>query len=74
MAALKMPSHVSQLVIGEDFIFAGVWDGHGGTPCSEYCEQELYKNFKDALGKEASTGPGRVVALHYSSSMLYQIH
>ena len=26
----------STLVIGEDFVFCGVWDGHGGTPCSEY--------------------------------------
>jgi serine/threonine protein phosphatase PrpC len=41
----------STVVIGEDFVFCGVWDGHGGTPCSEYIETHAFEHFAD--GKSA---------------------
>jgi serine/threonine protein phosphatase PrpC len=36
----------SSLVAGTDFIFAGVWDGHGGTQCSEHVEQHAFAQFE----------------------------
>ena len=35
----------STVVIGEDFVFAGVWDGHGGYQCSEYTQNTIYETF-----------------------------
>ena len=35
----------STVVIGADFIFAGVWDGHGGTTCSEHVERAAFPAF-----------------------------
>ena len=39
------------VVIGEDFLFAGVWDGHGGCECSDYTERHVYQHFKAAMQK-----------------------
>ena len=41
----------STVVVGEDFIFAGVWDGHGGTSASDFVQQHLFPNFQDAYEK-----------------------
>ncbi len=41
----------STVVVGPDFVFCGVWDGHGGTPCSEYIESHAFGHFAD--GKRA---------------------
>ena len=38
----------STVVIGEDFLFAGVWDGHGGWQCSEYVQNTIFENFAEA--------------------------
>ena len=38
----------STVIFGDGFIFAGVWDGHGGTPCSEYCEDAAFPLFAAA--------------------------
>ena len=35
----------STVVAGEDFIFCGVWDGHGGTAASEHVENEAFGAF-----------------------------
>jgi serine/threonine protein phosphatase PrpC/CRP-like cAMP-binding protein len=34
------------VVVGDGFIFAGVWDGHGGHYCSEYAEDHIFANLK----------------------------
>jgi glutathione S-transferase len=36
----------STLVVGDGFIFTGVWDGHGGVQASNYSETEIYNCFK----------------------------
>ena len=38
----------STVVVGEDFIFAGVWDGHGGTHAAEFSQQHLFDYFQEA--------------------------
>ena len=38
----------STVVVGKDFVFCGVWDGHGGTPCSEFVEKEAFDLFAAA--------------------------
>ena len=38
----------STVVVGEDFIFAGVWDGHGGTSAAEFAQQHLFDFFQEA--------------------------
>eukprot|EP00977_Amphora_coffeiformis_P020993 scaffold8693_cov135-Amphora_coffeaeformis.AAC.2 len=38
----------STVVVGEDFIFAGVWDGHGGTSAAEFTQQHLFDYFQEA--------------------------
>ena len=37
------------VVLGKDFCFAGVWDGHGGTLCSEYVSKHVFGNFTHAI-------------------------
>ena len=38
------------VAIGEECLFAGVWDGHGGTDlCAEYLDTELFALFRDEL-------------------------
>ena len=37
----------STLVVGDGFIFAGVWDGHGGVATSNYAETAIYEFFKE---------------------------
>jgi len=44
----------STVVMGDGFIFAGVWDGHGGTPASEYTQTHIFPNFKGAVDGGAS--------------------
>ena len=46
----------STVVIGDDFLFAGVWDGHGGWQCSEYTQNVVFENFVHAY--EDSQGGG----------------
>ena len=36
----------STLVVGDGFIFSGVWDGHGGVATSNYAEKAIYDFFK----------------------------
>uniref|UniRef100_A0A7S3LHS8 Calmodulin n=1 Tax=Amphora coffeiformis TaxID=265554 RepID=A0A7S3LHS8_9STRA len=38
----------STIVVGEDFLFAGVWDGHGGMQCSEFTQSTVFDNFAQA--------------------------
>ena len=38
----------STIVVGEDFLFAGVWDGHGGMQCSEFTQSTVFENFAQA--------------------------
>eukprot|EP00977_Amphora_coffeiformis_P018732 scaffold6679_cov144-Amphora_coffeaeformis.AAC.8 len=42
------------VVLGKDFCFAGVWDGHGGTLCSEYVAKHVFGNFTHAVLAGAS--------------------
>ena len=42
------------VVLGKDFCFAGVWDGHGGTLCSEYVSKHVFGNFTHAVLAGAS--------------------
>ena len=55
----------STLVIGEDFVFCGVWDGHGGTPCSEYAQTHIFENFAEALADPRCAGVGDAFAYSY---------
>ena len=52
----------STVVAGDGFIFAGVWDGHGGTACSEYAETQVWECFQEvkpspALASRALCAP-----------------
>ena len=38
----------STVVVGTDFIFGGVWDGHGGPQCSEFTQTTVFENFAQA--------------------------
>ena len=33
---------------GDGFVFAGVWDGHGGTECAEFVQNHTFANFMAA--------------------------
>jgi serine/threonine protein phosphatase PrpC len=41
----------STLVIGDGFLFGGVWDGHGGVATSNYAETAIYEFFKENFDK-----------------------
>eukprot|EP01052_Picozoa_sp_SAG31_P015156 SAG31_NODE_966_length_10688_cov_8.343564_6_plen_184_part_00 len=43
-----MSTFRSTVVLGKDFVFCGVWDGHGGTPCAEYVESQAFGLFAAA--------------------------
>lgn len=47
----------STVVLGKDFVFCGVWDGHGGTSCSEYIESHAFNHFAEskAAGNDTET-------------------
>lgn len=55
----------STLVVGDDFVFCGVWDGHGGTPCSTFAETRIFENFKTALAHPRCAGVGDAFAYSY---------
>ena len=38
----------SSVVIGQDFVFAGIWDGHGGPQCAEFTQQTVFEHFAKA--------------------------
>ena len=42
----------STLVVGDGYIFSGVWDGHGGVSTSDYAETKIYEYFKEHYDKE----------------------
>ena len=42
------------VVVGADFVFGGVWDGHGGIECSQYVERHAFEQFVRSI----STGQG----------------
>ena len=44
----------STVVVGEDFIFAGVWDGHGGTFAADFTQTNLFPNFQKAYENGAT--------------------
>lgn len=35
----------STVVIGQDFVFAGIWDGHGGPQCAEFTQKTVFEHF-----------------------------
>ena len=37
------------VVLGTDFCFAGVWDGHGGHLAAQYVAQHIFGNFQHAV-------------------------
>ena len=41
----------STLVVGDGYIFSGVWDGHGGVSTSNYAETKIYEYFKEHYDK-----------------------
>ena len=58
------------LVVGEGFLFAGVWDGHGGWGASDFAERSVYQHFKAATQKGFSSEPAfahayRSTDIHY---------
>jgi len=55
----------STMVIGKDFVFAGVWDGHGGTSCSSFAEDKIFEHFKVALADPRCTGVQDAFAYSY---------
>ena len=55
----------STLAIGEDFIFCGVWDGHGGTACSDFAETRIFENFQKAIGDPRCAGVQDAFAYSY---------
>jgi len=48
-AANKPSEDRSTVVVGDGFVFAGVYDGHGGTTAAEYTQRHVFANFKAAL-------------------------
>jgi hypothetical protein len=55
----------STVVLGDDFLFCGVWDGHGGTPCSSFAESRIFHNFKHALADPRCAGVQDAFAYSY---------
>jgi len=55
----------STVAIGEDFIFAGVWDGHGGVACSSFAEDKVFENFSAAIADPRCTGVQDAFAYSY---------
>eukprot|EP01051_Picozoa_sp_SAG22_P002994 SAG22_NODE_140_length_17982_cov_81.438741_3_plen_587_part_00 len=49
----------SCVAVGDDFVWAAVFDGHAGPQCAAFCEQAVWRNFKDAMN--ASPPPGQDV-------------
>uniref|UniRef100_A0A7S3KYU2 protein-serine/threonine phosphatase n=1 Tax=Amphora coffeiformis TaxID=265554 RepID=A0A7S3KYU2_9STRA len=39
----------STVVIGDTWLFAGVWDGHGGTHAAEFCQKTLFENVLEGI-------------------------
>jgi len=52
----------STVVIGDGFIFAGVWDGHGGTSASNYTQSHVFPNFRSAIESGASVSDAFALA------------
>ncbi len=55
----------STLAVGDDFVFCGVWDGHGGTACSSFSETQIFENFQKALGDPRCAGVQDAFAYSY---------
>lgn len=55
----------STLAVGDDFVFCGVWDGHGGTPCSSFAETRIFENFTKALADSRCAGVQDAFAYSY---------
>jgi hypothetical protein len=55
----------STLAVGEDFLFCGVWDGHGGTACSDFSEVRIFENFQRALADPRCAGVQDAFAYSY---------
>eukprot|EP00977_Amphora_coffeiformis_P017066 scaffold5479_cov199-Amphora_coffeaeformis.AAC.5 len=54
----------STVVVGDTFLFAGVWDGHGGTPAAEYTAHHIWPNFCAAyMQKGLPVGPALQAAM-----------
>jgi hypothetical protein len=62
----------SLTVIGEDFIFAGVFDGHGGTSAADYAQANVFPRFQKSYEKGASVKEAFVQAfVSVSSNVTY---
>jgi hypothetical protein len=47
----------STLAVGHDFVFAGVYDGHGGWAASEFAETAMFANLQAAMAVGAGAWP-----------------
>lgn len=52
----------STVVIGDDFIFAGVWDGHGGTSAAEFTQANIFSGFQQAYENGATVSQALISA------------
>ena len=50
--AANAPSEdCSTVVVGKDYIFAGVWDGHGGPSAARFTQQHVWQAFSHARSR-----------------------
>jgi serine/threonine protein phosphatase PrpC len=56
----------STVAIGEDFVFAGVWDGHGGWSASDFSERAVWLHFQAACRR--GLDPERAFEFAYAAT------
>uniref|UniRef100_A0A7S3P4Y0 Calmodulin n=1 Tax=Amphora coffeiformis TaxID=265554 RepID=A0A7S3P4Y0_9STRA len=61
----------STVVIGEDFLFAGVWDGHGGYQCAEFTQNIVFQNFADAFAESRADIPVSFAKAYFKTNKDY---
>eukprot|EP00977_Amphora_coffeiformis_P005350 scaffold1143_cov177-Amphora_coffeaeformis.AAC.6 len=44
----------STVVVGQDFIWAGVFDGHGGSTAAHFCQRVVFDQFRQAVDQTTS--------------------
>lgn len=59
------------VVHGNDFLFAGVWDGHTGHHCSQFAEDQVFLNFKRQVEQRTPAETGKEGGLRESFECAY---
>jgi glutathione S-transferase len=61
----------STVAVGDDFIFTGVWDGHGGTPASEYSETKVFEYFQEKFDETGGDAGAAFTYAYHKTDATY---